>query len=724
MSHDKKRRTFVSGLAGVVALSVIALILPLSGIAAAAPPASQYIDCTPDALTAGAPGTVTMTCTARDSGPGGALEPGADIDFYVAGTNSLPAQHGCTTAANGQCSFSYPVTSAAGAALDVLWVSTNQDGPHTNVDGCVGVGFGSFLGTCDFSLFNLQSRVPTFLNVATQTETVPTGTARNLTVTVRDQFGQRVSGAPVDFEIITGPNAGGPGFVADFSCATVTDAAGQCTGSYTGNSVGNDTVCAWADDGDNLYVPGGLVADGGECSLLEAVTETDVAGLDPNGVTIPGTPGNDLTDAVTRIWQTRVATFLNVDPEAGAPQVPHGSHSLTATARDQFGDPMQGLPVDFEILSGPNSNGPVGADFTCSSLTNAAGQCTGSYSTVPGFVTGTDTICGWIDDSDNLFVPGGIPDDGGQCATEDIGQTEIGVNPDAVALPGVGNDFTDVVTKQWITGGGSSVVPPTAVNAEPESDTAANGSQRQVTVTITGPGGVGIQGIVPNSMTLANPSSRLGTDVANPAAGTSPNFEGNALNFNVYSCTMSNAQGVSTCTFQDPAATGAGTDTTVFYVNTAVNPGSSPAPDAGDPQDAVQKTWTVGTPTTPPTNPPPPPTNPPPPPTNPPTASGASHARTLSMWFNQKPATNQIVVFGWLKLDGSSEKACLSKQPLEIQRRVRGVWVTKATPETSGGGRYAVTLFKRLGVYRVVALETTLPNGDLCLRAEKQSEAR
>jgi hypothetical protein len=44
---------------------------------------------------------------------------------------------------------------------------------------------------------------------------------------------------------------------------------------------------------------------------------------------------------------------------------------------------------------------------------------------------------------------------------------------------------------------------------------------------------------------------------------------------------------VSTCTFQDPASTGPGTDTVVFFVDEAGDEG----PDEGDPQDAVQVTW-------------------------------------------------------------------------------------------------------------------------------------
>ena len=138
-------------------------------------------------------------------------------------------------------------------------------------------------------------------------------------------------------------------------------------------------------------------------------------------------------------------------------------------------------------------------------------------------------------------------------------------------------DLSDESTKTWAV---NEQPPVTSLDAAPESASASNGGQHQVTVTMATVDGPAA-GIVPGSLILPDATGRPAGDAAAPNAGASPNAGGPG-----YSCTPSDAQGVSTCTFQDPAGTGAGTDTVAFFVDT----GAAGLQEA-DVQDAAQVTW-------------------------------------------------------------------------------------------------------------------------------------
>lgn len=158
-------------------------------------------------------------------------------------------------------------------------------------------------------------------------------------------------------------------------------------------------------------------------------------------------------------------------------------------------------------------------------------------------------------------------------------------------------DPSDESTKTWAV---NEQPPVTSLDAAPESASLPNGSQHQVTVTMATDDGPAA-GVVPASLIVADATGRPGGDVGNPGAGPSPN-----LGLAAHSCTASNNQGVSTCTFQDPIGTGAGTDTVVFFVDEGAL-----GLDAGDVQDAVQVTWTQPQPPPTPTPPTATPTPPP-----------------------------------------------------------------------------------------------------------------
>ncbi|HEV2756131.1 MAG TPA: hypothetical protein VG318_10215 [Actinomycetota bacterium] len=156
-----------------------------------------------------------------------------------------------------------------------------------------------------------------------------------------------------------------------------------------------------------------------------------------------------------------------------------------------------------------------------------------------------------------------------------------------------------------------------SLDATPETSTGENGTVHTVTVRLTADSNPMV-GYTPSSMFVADASQRSEFDVANRNAGPSPNYVPGAANDHVYSCTPTNSQGISTCTFQDPLGTGPGTDTITFWFDQG---GAVGQPNPDEPQDTVQRTWTgpAATPTPTPTPTPPPTATPTP--TPPPVAS-------------------------------------------------------------------------------------------------------
>lgn len=176
----------------------------------------------------------------------------------------------------------------------------------------------------------------------------------------------------------------------------------------------------------------------------------------------------------------------------------------------------------------------------------------------------------------------------------------------------------------WLRGDGTVLV----IDAGPEGDVNPNGTTHTVTVAVATSNGAPLQGFVPKSVILPTAFGQPPGDVVDQNAGASPNAaaKGNA---DVYACTPSDSHGLSTCTFEDPASTPAGTDTIVFFSDRG---GEARWPDGDDPRDAVQKQWmpapspppsAVASPTSSPT--PPPSASPSPSPSAPPLPAAARY---------------------------------------------------------------------------------------------------
>jgi Bacterial Ig-like domain (group 1)/Beta-propeller repeat len=91
---------------------------------------------------------------------------------------------------------------------------------------------------------------PAMLVLTPATAMNPVGTSHTVTATVTNAAGQPVSGITVHFSVESPPSANS----ANGSC--ITGPNGQCTFSYTGTSVGTDTINAYADsDNDSVQDP-------------------------------------------------------------------------------------------------------------------------------------------------------------------------------------------------------------------------------------------------------------------------------------------------------------------------------------------------------------------------------------------------------------------------------------------------------------------------------------
>jgi hypothetical protein len=89
------------------------------------------------------------------------------------------------------------------------------------------------------------------------------------------------------------------------------------------------------------------------------------------------------------------------------------------------------------------------------------------------------------------------------------------------------------------------------------------------------------------------------------------------------------------------------------------------------------------------------------------------------------PGDEGLVIFGRVRLVDEDDRfrRCTQAQPVMIQRREDGGWVTKKDVFTNARGRYAGVVFDRPGPYRAVAVPTEVPAGDdevhACARAQK-----
>jgi uncharacterized protein (DUF2141 family) len=235
----------------------------------------------------------------------------------------------------------------AGGSAYVTGFTQSTDFPAT-----VGAFDTTLAGCCDAFVTKLSTTaVPATLTLDPPADTNPVGTPHTVTATVRDADDNPVSGVTVRFTV-TGANSA--------SGSDTTDANGVATFTYTGTTVGLDTISAFADtDGDGTQDPG-----------------------EPSGI-------------ATKTWTPGAPATLTLDPPADTNPV-GTPHTATATVRDAGGNPAPGVTVRF---SASGANSASGSDTT-----DANGEATFTYT---GTTAGLDTISAFADsDNDGTQDPG------------------------------------------------------------------------------------------------------------------------------------------------------------------------------------------------------------------------------------------------------------------------------------------------------------------------------
>jgi hypothetical protein len=227
---------------------------------------------------------------------------------------------------------------------------------------------------------------PRSVSLFPTSDTNPVGTLHTITATVRDQFNNPTPGQTVQFTV-TGGGTAPPGG------GNVTNAAGQATFTFTNTTAG-------VTNSIRAFVPA--------CCFSNLVTKTWVAG-----------PPRTLT----------------LSPPADSNAV-GTQHCVTATVRDQFGNPVQGVIVRFSVTGSVNTSG--------SATTNAGGMASFCYTgpTAPG----ADVIRAYADTNGNNVQDPGEP----------LGQA----------------------TKTWVAG------PPATLTLDPLADTNPVGTEHCVTATV------------------------------------------------------------------------------------------------------------------------------------------------------------------------------------------------------------------------------------------------
>jgi Big-like domain-containing protein/beta-propeller repeat-containing protein len=356
----------------------------------------------------GTPHTVTATVTDF----GGQPVSGVIVRFSVSGVN--PTSGASTTNASGQATFTYTGTHAGTDTISAY--------ADTNGNGTQNAGEPSGIATKLWT-----AGPPATLTLAPKTATNTAGDQHCVTATVKDQFGNPTPGITVTFTVTGANTAGGP---------VVTDTNGQATFCYTGIHAGTDTITATAVGGSNpsdtarkTYEPGPPAS-----LTLAPKTATNTAGhqhcvtatvvdqfanptpgitvnfsvAGPNGplsgsgttdangqatfcytgthagtdtITAKAVGGSDPSDTATKTYEPDVPASLALTPKT-ATNTAGDPHCVTATVKDQFGNPTPGILVSFSV-AGPN--GPrAGAG-----VTDANGQTIFCYT---GTHAGTDTI--------------------------------------------------------------------------------------------------------------------------------------------------------------------------------------------------------------------------------------------------------------------------------------------------------------------------------------------
>ncbi|MBW3665123.1 MAG: Ig-like domain-containing protein, partial [Actinobacteria bacterium] len=293
--------------------------------------------------------TVTATVLDADDQP----VQGAVVRFEVTGDGSPdPADGTAVTDADGTATFTF----------------TNDTPGQNTITACT-TADGSDPGSCGTADPQLtatatktwEQRAATVI-LEPDADANAVGTAHTVTATVLDGAGQPMEDVHVRFDVFRDPPEGSAPTGTDR-----TDSNGQATFTYTGPTEPADDVI-WA-----------CVREGATATTLRPshCTVDDAGQQAREGF---------ITDTANKAWEVPAPQTLTVTPASDTNTI-GTPHTVTATVRDQFGNPFEGANVLFEVTGDPAPDPDSGSDTT-----DANGEATFTFTNpLPG--QNTITAC-------------------------------------------------------------------------------------------------------------------------------------------------------------------------------------------------------------------------------------------------------------------------------------------------------------------------------------------
>ena len=408
-THRRGARSWIV-LSGALAM-IFALVVPLAGVAVANH-GTRTLQLTPetDDNATGTTHTITATLDATPDAPAGPTND-IEIDFEIAGPGDvdggdtpLSPDRTCTIAnPDVSCTVTYSST-VVGTDTIRGWIDHDKNNANSVSSGEVDTAEGPDAGNPSVEEPPGGTDVPGDQTEPDETDVVAktwfgglpggaaldcddasgddtetnqvTGPASSETYTcaVVDTGptpDTPIAGAVIDAENLDGandPDNSAAAGTADFNDACTTGANGTCqvTIASSESQAGPADICFWVDeDVDNVFDPAGVEPDGGECGEAVGAAEND-----------------DLTDVVNKTWAAPAVTTITITPGSDVNQTGTG-HTAVATVTDQFGNPMQGVNVDWRV-TGRNTvtvndtitvgNGQVNLNYTDTGPAGSAGD--------------------------------------------------------------------------------------------------------------------------------------------------------------------------------------------------------------------------------------------------------------------------------------------------------------------------------------------------------------